>query len=216
MIKVIGLTGVKGSGKSTAAKIIQEIYPNFIEKALASKLKNVCSKVLNIPRENFDISNLKEIDLENFIHFNEEQLINILNHFNREYDIDKHIKPHLGIVLRTPREVAQYVGTEVLRSFSAEIHCEEIEKELLANNTYIISDIRFPNEFDYFQRKYKKNFRCFYIQSLQAEMRVLGVDNHSSETQILEIARNSVKIENNSSKATLKKNLIKELKKFLE
>lgn len=197
---VIGLAGVKTSGKSTVANIIKNILKDeVVEAALADKLKDVCSDVFLIPRNYFDDQNLKEVPLEEPRILTGSDINKILEFFNVISKITPETREKLhgiaGMVLKTPRQIAQIVGTEVLRATGDEdIHCKNVK---LGDNTTIISDIRFPNEFDYFSKLGDVFFLPLYIQRDVAEKNV-NENSHSSETSVFKFSDKCIKINNNN------------------
>ncbi len=199
MKTIIGLAGVKTSGKSTVANIIKNILQEEVmESALADKLKDVCSDVFLIPRNHFDDQKLKEVPLE------EPRILTVsdINKITEFFNVFSKITPEnrdrlneiAGIVLKTPRQIAQTVGTEILRRAGDEdIHCKNVK---LGDNVTIISDIRFPNEFDYFNKLDNIFFLPFYIQRDEAEKHVTE-HSHSSETSVFKFSDKCIKISNN-------------------
>lgn len=207
MKMIIGLVGVKTSGKSTAANIIKDILEeNVAESALADKLKNVCSEVFNIPRENFDRQDLKEIPFKInkmltkqaitliLAGFGIETTEQLINHYIKNNIVDKE--------LMSPRHVAQVVGTEVLRAAGDEdIHCKNVN---LNDKITIISDVRFPNEFSYFNNLSDDTvFLPFYIQRDDAEDKITP-DSHPSETSVFTFCEKCIKLNNNRDLQFLK------------
>lgn len=146
-MKVIGLTGFAKSGKSTAAQILRELGGQ--EVAFAKHLKDVCAVVFEIPRDHFDDQAFKEVAFDQPVIVNRGQIEDILRYF----DVAAHHMPaailaHNKVQLKSPRHVAQYVGTEILRSIDQNIHINMAFK-LNANSTakfLICSDMRFDNE----------------------------------------------------------------------
>jgi hypothetical protein len=197
---VIGLAGVKTSGKSTVANIIKNILKDEVaESALADKLKNVCSDVFLIPRDHFDDQKLKEVPLEEPRILTISDINKVVEFFNVASKITPETREKLhsiaGMVLKTPRQIAQIVGTEVLRATGDEdIHCKNVK---LNENTTIISDIRFPNEFDYFNRLEDTFFLPLYIQRDAAE-KDINENSHSSETSVFKFSDKCIKINNNN------------------
>lgn len=211
---IIGFTGVKAAGKSTAFSFIKDKYPVVEEVALASKLKDACAKAFNISRSSFDDPSLKEKELEVPIYLDDTNLPVLLQEFNLTYNYDQHIRPHIGTVLHTPRKVAQYVGTEILREFDPNIHCVNAVKSASDKQIMIITDIRFPNELEFFRNMEDSIFYGVYIANYKAEM-VSKKDNHASEKYILQIAKELTKIDNNSSLQDFKKAVILQFEKIL-
>ncbi len=153
-MKVIGLTGFAKSGKSTAAEILKSLGGQ--EVAFAKHLKDVCSVVFNIPRDHFDNQAYKEVlftddgDIRP-ITMDEIDVISILDYF----EVDKRFYPsallaHTNVKMSSPRHVAQYVGTEVLRTIDSDIHINMAFKLAASSSApfLICSDMRFDNEME--------------------------------------------------------------------
>ena len=198
MKTVIGLIGVKTSGKSTIANMIKEFIPNTEEVALADKLKNVCSSIFLVDRENFDKQDLKEAPFEHPFYLEMDDILEVLENFNikmTEEEANLMYSGIVGIELDTPRKIAQIIGTEVLREAGDEdVHCNNLKIE--NSKVTVISDVRFPNEFDYFNRQEHINFVPLYIQRDMAENQVTE-DSHPSEKLVFTFSDKCIKIDNN-------------------
>jgi len=199
---IIGICGVKTSGKSTAADIIKDILNgNISESALAGKLKDVSAKVFGLTRDDFDNQDIKEVPFSDGPKtLTLEKIEEILLSFNTtltEELTDKYIESGIiDMYLGTPRVIAQIVGTEVLRATgNVNIHCENMP--LNENGITVVSDLRFPNEFDYFNNE-DFNFLPIYIQRDEAESFVTE-DSHQSEKCVFEFSEKCNKIPNNGS-----------------
>ncbi len=209
MDMVIGLIGAKGAGKTTAFEVIKELG-DVQEITLASKLKDVCSQVFNIPRFHFDSHKYKEKELANPVYLDATAVMDLF----AEYDInpgkmegasegtvrafyDEYVRPHVGKVLHTPRQVAQYVGTEVLRAYKDDIHCTAAVAGV-SKSVGVVTDLRFPNEMAFFSSRYP-NFIPVYIANMKAEI-AAGSDTHASEAHLKDLAAQAdFKITNNDS-----------------
>jgi hypothetical protein len=210
MKTIIALTGVKFSGKTTAFNFLKEIMPSqspLIEIQLAKKLKDECSRVFKIERNLFDDSKLKEVSLEMPIYLSATDLTDLIRSYGVEPDYDTHVRPHVGMVLESPRRVAQYIGTEVLRTVNEDIHCMGATMNLPENGTFVVTDMRFPNEFNFFNKNYGECFHPFYIQNNQAEL-AGAQDMHPSERMVLVTAKRCKMIPNNSSISDFKATLL--------
>ena len=200
MKTIIGLAGVKTSGKSTVANMIKEFVAEAHEVALADKLKNTCAKVFNLKREQFDKQNLKEVPFDNPKLLDHERIEQILKAFNIEpsdelmnYFYEYGIE---GTTLESPRKIAQVVGTEVLRAAgNDDIHCENLK---LDKDILIVSDVRFPNELNYFNKLNSVKFIPIYIQRDEAEKHV-DENSHPSEKSVFEFSDKCIKLDNNGS-----------------
>jgi len=207
MRTVIGLAGVKTSGKSTAADMVKELIGGDIsESALAGKLKDVCAEVFGLTRDDFDNQDLKEVP------FKDGPIVLSLNHVLKvltSFNVDMGLIPFFakyksleGMELDTPRRIAQIVGTEILRATGDEdIHCKNMPMN--DEGVTIVSDLRFPNEFAYFDKSEDINFLPLYIQRDKAESFVTK-DSHPSEKCVFEFSEKCNRIPNNSSLEDLK------------
>lgn len=178
---VFGLIGAKGAGKTTVFNAFRncDILP-VEEVTLAAKLKDVCSKVFNIPRLHFDSHSYKEKELESPIFLERRHLFEIFKNYALEAD-DRFIRPHVGMILTSPRRVAQYIGTEVLRAVDEDIHCKAAVTDL-TGSILVVTDMRFPSEFNYFYERYSQ-FVPLYVKRVAAEINA-AVDSHSSEAHL--------------------------------
>ena len=183
---IITLVGVKRSGKSTTFNYLKEIFPSVTEITLANKLKNVCSEVFNVPRSAFD-DDRKEQPLDKAVQLYPAHVVDICAKFDINNLSEGEINPHVGVILPTPRRIAQFVGTEILRSFGANIHCEHAVKDLSDNCFGVVTDCRFWNEFNYFKDN-SYYFIPIYVDNKKAEEKAQG-DNHASERDVLDIAK---------------------------
>lgn len=210
---VIGLAGVKTSGKSTVAGIIRNNIGNVNESALADKLKNVSAEVFNVPRNYFDDQDKKEVPLESPRILTLQLITAVVAGFNSldkiTPDIQKKYMELNGMVLDTPRKIAQIVGTEILRLLGSDIHCENVK--IHDDGITIISDLRFPNEFEYFTNNPDVNFIPFYLQREVAEAQV-GPNSHSSETSVFLFNKKCIGIDNNGSLENTQEQVLKALK----
>jgi len=124
---IIGLVGLKGSGKDTAGNYISEKY-SFQKDSFASTLKDIVSCMFGWDRE------MLEGETPESRKAREE--------------IDEWWSDQLGMQW-TPRYALQYIGTDILRQkFFDAIWVKSLEKRVLENldKNLVITDIRFPNE----------------------------------------------------------------------
>lgn len=211
----IGFTGVKQAGKSTAYSFIKERFPEVQEIALANKLKNVCSEVFGIPRKDFDDPATKEKELEKPIYLDANSVAQVITQFGFTPDEQAHVRDHVCKVLHTPREVAQYIGTEVLRTVSENVHCHGSVLGLPEHGIFVVTDIRFPNEYDFFRNLEGAQFYPHYICNYGAETKSQQ-DSHASEKHILTIAKKCATIDNNGTLEDLRNRVQARVAQILE
>ncbi len=205
---VIAFCGSKGSGKSTSATIFKELYTGPTEElAFAGHLKKVCANVFLIDHNKFIDPLLKEVELNEYISLNPQNIKDVLSLFKIEtYDFDKHVRPHIGQVFDTPRKLLQYVGTELLHPLDPLIHVNVTLKLKDPNKLSIITDLRFPKEFDYLCQRL--DFIPVYVYNRSAEDRA-AADNHPSERGVLTFKHKCVIVDNNGTMDQLRQELLK-------
>lgn len=211
---IIGLTGVKTSGKTTSFSILKELNPEIQEITLAKNLKDASAVALGVDRSLFDDPKTKEVDLEMPVNLDSKNVNAIFKYLKLEnVDFDKHVRPHIGKILHTPRQIAQYVGTEVLRNYDEDIHCNLATRDLPDNGVFVVTDMRFQGEFNYFNERFPTTFYPVYVSNRVAELKI---DDHPSEKQVLEVAKRCERVDNNGSLQDLKFNLTKFYNEIME
>ena len=146
---IISLSGKKGSGKDTAADLITEEIVGFdINRvSFAAKLKEVCKEVFDLTGEQVNGEH-KETPLDEPAILGLTQKKAILRAFNLS---EEYADEYEGEVFTTPREILQYVGTDLLRNIQDDIHLKSMPIAEGAIN--IVTDTRFPNELEYLKEK---------------------------------------------------------------
>lgn len=201
-MKFIGLIGSKGAGKTTAFEAMKEFFPKKInEVTLAKKLKDVSAEVFEISRECFDKAELKEKAFSLPIFLSKDKLDKIYKAFELTDQVvyDKHYRFHIGTTFTNPRQIAQYVGSELLRVLDPNIHCKFALEMAQRGALNIVTDMRFPNEFEFFSNYEGAEFFSIYIQNPSAETLAKN-DSHDSEAYTFELAKKaSLTIKNDKS-----------------
>ena len=211
---IIGLVGAKGAGKSTFARIAKEVLPNAVEGALANRLKDVCARVFQVPRGSFDHPDQKERYLGNQyvqvpgskaefaprggpIRLNEHTVAQCVDSFGYQPSQDN-VYSHTDKTLYTPRQLAQYVGTEVLRSLDPDVHCKGLMMDAPKEGILIVTDIRFPNERAFFEKLAGDLFFPVYVRNERAEAEA-AKDPHQSEQHLKAISEDCYVAENDGT-----------------
>lgn len=168
--KIIALCGRKECGKSTLGKICEEY--GYKQISFAGPLKALICQLLNC---DVKYINTHKTVINNYI-FTEHQM-HIINDetgipFDYIYD-----KLH-DIVLPTIRDILQFLGTDVIRSFDPNWHVNKI-KEIIQKSpdNFYIDDVRFPNELEFVK---SLNGFCWYI----VRPTLSNISNHISEISL--------------------------------
>jgi hypothetical protein len=182
---IIGLMGLKMSGKSTAASIIRQNTIGSIDVAIADKMKLVCSNVFGLNLELLYDQNLKEKPLEKPIKLDLISIGAVLESYNI-FMTKREIDEKFDVVnkeILTPRRLVQTIGTDILRKAGDEdLHCRHTPVQ--NSGVTIVSDIRFDNEFNYFWRMENTKFVGIYIKRPILES--VEQDLHASENSLSE------------------------------
>lgn len=211
IFKIVALSGFKRSGKDTTFNIISaKTDSNKIE--LARRLKSVCETAFDLKKGIFDDDAIKEKEVIYVVitiakinrvckEFGVKEILG-LNEAQMSKLVRKAAKKVRGMVIKTPRKLAQLVGTEVLRTFHDDIHLIAAEKSMVENKLNIVTDCRFANEVEFFKKKF--NAKVLFIQNNKMEAHAAKERDmgtlHKSELQMFDIKKNAdVIIYNNDS-----------------
>jgi hypothetical protein len=133
---IIGISGKAGSGKDTVGNFL--VSEGLVETKipLAKSLKDLCSELFGIPNEY--MYNNKEaethIKVTEWLH-NNSQLT----------------KDRVGTNL-TVRELLQYFGTDVVRSFYSSVWTDMFLRSCEEYNSVVCTDVRFIDEVEAIQK----------------------------------------------------------------
>lgn len=130
MQKVIGICGLKGSGKDTIAKIICENDSSFITLAFADKVKDIVALMFGWSREMLSGRTIE----------------------SREWreQPDEYWSTVFGFDF-TPRKALTTIGTDLIHdTFLKHIWDLTVKKHILEDkmHNFVITDVRFPNEIE--------------------------------------------------------------------
>lgn len=215
MRNVVAFCGSKGSGKSTSATIFKELVTANVEEiAIAGHLKEVCAEVFKIDINKFLDPKLKEVELDEYIVLGRDELQTVLEKFYiKDFTVNDHIRPHIGRVLRTPRALLQYIGTEVLHPIDPLVHVKVAMVKKDPNKVTLITDLRFVAEFNYLKEKHVSDFYPVYVKNPGAEV-AASADSHASERQYVEFVARCKVLNNEGSLEALRSGIneiVKEL-----
>ena len=198
---IIGLVAEKESGKTTTFNFIKAKLQDAVELMLAEHLKEVCAKVFKMEPIRFESQQEKKRLLEPAVTLTELQIVELGGLFELALPAE-HVRKHIGKELKTTREILQYVGTDIMRAIDDDIHLKWAMRRAPLSNTYVVTDIRFPNEFEFFAKE--PGFLPFSIDRKKDSLGDSSA-NHASETHIPELKKRCLgEIDNNGTVEQLK------------
>jgi dephospho-CoA kinase len=149
-LKLIGISGKIGSGKDTIYNIIKETYtlPNgkvWQNMKFAGKLKAVASLLTGIPIEKFEDQEFKKTILgSEWGKPNKQNPLSAIEPF----------KDITVIEMMSVRDLLQKLGTEAMRNGLHEnVWVNALFSDYTKDQYWIITDVRFPNEFKAIKEK---------------------------------------------------------------
>jgi hypothetical protein len=197
---IIAFSGAKFSGKDTTAEALIKRC-GFKRIGLADKLKDICSEVFEISRQDMDVPELKEQVFKDPLSINPIHLDTLLRILQRDgYQFDYHekyqilYKNFVGKNLTSIRDVLQVTGTDICRSYiKDDIWLSYIQNTIATyDGNLVITDARFKNE-----RAYLKKLGAVLI--LVKRKGFESKSKHISENQLGKDKDYDVIVHNNST-----------------
>lgn len=190
---ILGLAGEAESGKSAFASSLVEKH-DFKELSFAKNLKEMCKGVFNLSDYDVYDTKGKEAKFESPLMLLSEHLVEIKNWIKgqtpkvrvSDIGLSVSIQDHTEfntVLFNSPREVLQFIGTEVCREcYSQSYHIDVIKEQIYSHPRIVISDARFINE-----RKIIKEWGGFNIKiedSAKVTDKTAGLEGHQSEAEM--------------------------------
>jgi energy-coupling factor transporter ATP-binding protein EcfA2 len=123
---VIGVTGRRGSGKSTFCRHVEEILGEVIWVTFAEPIKRFCVDVLGIPESVVYGEDSVKSEWSTEIHWPDSQMC------------------------MTAREVMQYFGTDLMREWIPDVwvRAARLAIDRAESSVVVVQDVRFSNELE--------------------------------------------------------------------
>ena len=188
---ILGLSGEAGSGKDTVAEHLVKNH-GFYQVAFADNLKRMCMQVFNLSHDHCYDQKYKMKKLAKPVRILPKHIRGIIEYAekNNGYAIDEETECNLYkfVPIRqyflTPREVLQFVGTEILReTIDENYHVNAVFNFLdkIKNEKIVITDARFPNE--RFHVKERKGV-VVLVDRPTVKNQEVGLVGHASENSL--------------------------------
>lgn len=162
---LISLSAAKRSGKDTIADVLVRTH-KYTKVSLAGALRELSSKVFEIPLAEFTDDNTKEKLFSHPIILDEEYIGLMLSVIENDWQtpVSKEAKSNLltkvGTQMIHPRHLLQIIGTEVIRDcISDTFWIDALDKKIEGLADIVICDVRYENERNW--AKSKGALMCF-------------------------------------------------------
>lgn len=184
--KLLGIAGAPGSGKDTVGDFLVEGH-EFAHIKFAQPLRDVCSESFGIPPHYLEDPRFKDmsfngefkIDAEDFKRFTDT----LGYKFTGSGEYASIEKAMVGKEIKTPRELLQFIGTDVVRdlidpNFWTHLAELKIKSWFDRGESVVVTDVRFENEVSVIKSLGGK------IVKLERDSEL--VDEHPAENQQLD------------------------------
>jgi hypothetical protein len=209
---IIGMAGKMGSGKDTAGNYLINEY-QFQRIAFADNLKEMAMKVFNLTYQQCYDQDLKMVNFKKPIKLDRGHIFSIMNYAENINGIvtkPQNISKLFNLienkpVFKNPRELLQYLGTEILRDCVQEDYHAQVVKNVIEKNKWekvVITDARFPNE-----REAIKQWGGFNVFIDRPSATSLGIKGHASENSLGDGSEYDFCVKNYSTLDDLYKNV---------
>lgn len=222
-MKIISMLGKSKAGKDTSGQMLTSMG-NGITMAFADKLKEVCSEMFNLPREQFYDETLKEVptSLECLLcpqcKKPEVQVVRLDGKDLGECRLCKSIGA-LSVFKGkwTPRTILQFIGTEGFRKVDSGVwvkYALAAAKEHLDKYDFVVlTDCRFKSELEAVQAAGGEVWRIYRPET---DKKKAGLAGHASEDEMDSIPDSNFQavIQNDSTLETLRGRLQLEFNRY--
>ena len=147
MQQVVGLIGLKGSGKDTAAAFLTA--RGFVRVAFADKLYQEVADSFGVTVEFLQNRDTKETPLKELALKNcrDVRFVAVCRRLDPEGTNGEFLEKW-----RSPRQVLQWWGTDYRRKVDKDSYWLDVIQEIINSNpdtSFVITDVRFPNEAEF-------------------------------------------------------------------
>ena len=168
---LIAFGGRMRSGKGELANICAKY--GYKKLYFALPLKELCADILDISIEALNDAKNQNIDIGLTIG---EDICSII-HDETDIPLDFIREKCLGKELNNVRDMVQFIGTDLIRSYDPDWHVKRLKEMIHDGEDYVFEDLRFPNE----KRMIEElGGDCWFV----VRPTIDNVSNHISETSL--------------------------------
>ena len=209
--KVIAIAGRALAGKDTFARFLMKADPIFSNIALADNLKVLCQIVFQLPPYLTDTQEGKVTPLVPPIEITKQDAWRIIQFMelthktqlceksDRDFDF---VMRQLPMTITTPRQLLQFVGTEICRALIPTYHMDVLLRKIsgayAADRIWLVTDCRFPNE----RRGFVAQAQTKTVL-IERESAAAKTDTHASENGLGDSSEYDYVVKNNVTLAEL-------------
>jgi hypothetical protein len=191
MVFVLGVHGKAKAGKDSFADFLIKNHGWDGKVSFAGNLKEMCKEIFFLTDYDLNDPAGKEKDFKSPKIFTQRNLGSVLHWVSRTVPNPALIRlPRgarakvaalIGTELKNPRDVMQFVGTDICRTVHPSYHTDIIKNKLLSSaGKWVITDVRFPNEFELVDE-----FKGQTIEIRRADSDISEINSkHASETSL--------------------------------
>ena len=146
---ILGFSGKALSGKDSAADYLIYQYGWDKKTGFAYNLKEACSIIFSRDLTMFTTQEGKSHTFTSPIEVDYKLIKGVVGWMQRTHSVaidDIDYRSLLGKKLYTPRDILQFVGTEVMRSYIVNYHIDVVVNSLSSADKVVVADVRFENE----------------------------------------------------------------------
>lgn len=172
---IVGISAPARSGKDEVGKVF--VKHGFKKVSFADELKDILAEAFSLDIDVFYNDDLKDTSFDRPIAITNHNLIIIENRIT-QYTTNNtdSLYNHVGVELKSPRDMMQYVGTEVCRGVDDELWLKAFKYRVNGLDNIVCPDVRLPNE-----RALIKELNGFLFWVDRPNLKT-NVPNHVSET----------------------------------
>lgn len=170
MKEIYAITGKKGHGKDTFAKLVQSMHPSFTIIHFADRLKVISQEIFGLSADQVQNPSFKEVPFPEPI-----EMDLYLEGMRSKTGLD--LQP-AGMVAHSPREIMQYLGTEYVRKVQRDYWIRCAIDGIGDGRRVLIPDTRFLNE-----ARAVREIRGYVIRITRVDAPT-SQDAHDSETEL--------------------------------
>lgn len=146
---ILGFSGKALSGKDSAADYLIDQYGWDKKTGFAYNLKEACSNIFNRNLTMFTTQEGKSHTFTVPVKVDHRLIEGVVGWMRRTHNVaidDIDYRSLLGKKLYTPRDILQFVGTEVMRTYAVNYHIDVVVNSLSSADKVVVADVRFENE----------------------------------------------------------------------